>query len=81
MNIINIIDLVDDNMDISYIRNINPNDTIIVGKMNKIIINYDRRNLIKSLFKLQNNEFEVSQYEEAINKFILESYKLSMMYV
>mgnify|MGYP001185185380 CR=1 FL=1 len=41
----------------------------------KIIINYDRRNLIKWFFKLKNNDFEVFQYEDKINKLIYDSYK------
>ncbi len=39
----------------------------------KIIINYDRRNLIKSIYNLKNNFFEVMDYETNINKLIFDS--------
>ena len=38
-----------------------------------IVINYDRRALIKSFYKLKNNNFEVFDYESEINKLIIES--------
>ena len=41
----------------------------------KIIINYDRRALIKYFYKLKNNNFEVSDYESDINKLIFSSHK------
>tara|TARA_A100001011_G_scaffold400789_1_gene518854 strand:+ start:3250 stop:4026 length:777 start_codon:yes stop_codon:yes gene_type:complete len=44
-------------------------------KETKIILNYDRRALIKSLYKLENNDFEVFQYESNINKLIFDSHK------
>ena len=44
-------------------------------KKTKIIINYDRRALIKSFYKLKNNNFEVSQYESNVNKIIFDSQK------
>lgn len=68
MNIVNIIDLVDDNMDISYIRNINPNDTIIVGKMNKIIINYNINNL--DLSRVDCNIISYNSIDENINNIL-----------
>ncbi len=42
-------------------------------KKTKIVINYDRRNLIKSIFNLKNNVFEVLDYETNINKLIFDS--------
>jgi len=39
----------------------------------KIILNFDRRNLIKSIYKLNNNTFEVLDYEKKINKLIFDS--------
>ncbi len=45
---------------------------IFLNKEN-IIINFDRRGLIKSLFKLQNEDFEVADYEIEINSLILAS--------
>ena len=44
-------------------------------KETKIILNFDRRALIKNLYKLKNNDFEVFQYESNINKLIFDSYK------
>ena len=44
-------------------------------KETKIILNYDRRSLIKNFYKLKNNNFEVSQYESNINEFIFNSQK------
>ena len=44
-------------------------------KKTKIILNYDRRALIKYFYKLNNNNFEVSQYEPKINEIIDDSYK------
>jgi len=44
-------------------------------KKTKIILNYDRRALIKSFYKLKNNDFEVLEYEPNINKLIIESQK------
>ena len=44
-------------------------------KQTKFIINYDRRNLIKCFFNLKNNDFEVYQYEEKINRLIFDSHK------
>ena len=44
-------------------------------KETKIILNYDRRALIKNLYKLKNDNFEVLQYESKINKLIFDSYK------
>jgi len=44
-------------------------------KKTLIIINYDRRELTKNFFNLKNNDFEVSQYEEEINKYIFDSIK------
>mgnify|MGYP001403902529 CR=1 FL=1 len=41
----------------------------------KIIINYDRRALIKSFYKLKNNNFEVIEYESEINQIIFDSYQ------
>ena len=41
----------------------------------KIILNYDRRALIKYFYKLKNNNFEVFQYESNINKLIFNSHK------
>ena len=41
----------------------------------QIILNYDRRALIKSLYKLKNNDFEVCEYESQINNLILDSIK------
>ena len=41
----------------------------------KIILNYDRRALIKYFYKLKNNNFEVFQYESNINKLIFDSHK------
>ena len=34
----------------------------------KIIINYDRRSLIKSIYQIKNNNFEVVNYESKINQ-------------
>lgn len=45
---------------------------IFLNKGN-IVINFDRRGLIKSLFKLQNENFEVADYEKEINGLILDS--------
>ena len=44
-------------------------------KETKIILNYDRRALIKYFYKLKNNNFEVLQYESNINKLIFDSNK------
>ena len=44
-------------------------------KETKVIINYDRRSLIKYFYKLKNNNFEVSDYESDINKLIFASHK------
>ena len=44
-------------------------------KEKKIIINYDRRSLIKYFYKLKNNNFEVSDYESDINKVIFDSHR------
>ena len=44
-------------------------------KETKIILNYDRRSLIKNFYKLKNNNFEVSQYESNINELIFNSQK------
>ena len=41
----------------------------------KIIINYDRRALIKSIYQIKNNDFEVLNYESKINKLIFDSHK------
>ena len=41
----------------------------------KIILNYDRRALIKYFYQLKNNNFEVLQYESNINKLIFDSYE------
>ena len=38
-----------------------------------VVVNYDRRALIKSFFKLKNNNFEVFDYESEINKLIIDS--------
>ena len=42
-------------------------------KKGNIVINYDRRALIKSFYKLKSNNFEVFDYESEINKLIIES--------
>ena len=42
---------------------------------NNFVINYDRRALIRSLFKTKNNNFEVSNYEQKLNEMIHESIK------
>ena len=44
-------------------------------KKTKIIINYDRRSLIKYFYKLENNNFEVFNYESDINKLIFDSHR------
>ena len=44
-------------------------------KETKIIINYDRRSLVKYFYKLKNNNFEVLNYELDINKLIFDSHK------
>lgn len=44
-------------------------------KKTSIIINFDRREIIKNLYKINNNNFEVSHYEEEINKIIFDSYR------
>ncbi len=44
-------------------------------KETKIIINYDRRSLVKYFYKLKNNNFEVLNYESDINKLIFDSHK------
>ncbi len=44
-------------------------------KNTKIILNYDRRALIKNFYKLENNNFEVSQYESNINQIIFDSHR------
>ena len=44
-------------------------------KETKIILNYDRRSLIKNFYKLKNNNFEVLQYESNINELIFNSQK------
>ena len=44
-------------------------------KETKIILNYDRRALIKSFYKLNNNNFEVSQYESNVNQIIFDSHR------
>ena len=41
------------------------------------VINYDRRALIRSFFKIKNNNFEVSNYEQKVNKLIYKSIKES----
>ena len=40
-----------------------------------IIINFDRRSLIKSIYKLKDNNFEIMEYENEINKIIYNSLK------
>ena len=44
-------------------------------KETKIILNYDRRALIKNFYKLKNNNFEVFKYESNINQIIFDSHK------
>ena len=44
-------------------------------KETKIILNYDRRALIKYFYKLKNNNFEVFEFESNINKLIFDSNK------
>ena len=44
-------------------------------KETKLIINYDRRSLIRYFYKLKNNNFEVSDYESDINELIFTSHK------
>tara|TARA_Y100000739_G_C20588424_1_gene456576 strand:+ start:351 stop:1058 length:708 start_codon:yes stop_codon:yes gene_type:complete len=39
-------------------------------KNENIIINFDRRSLVKSIYKLKDNDFEVKEYEDEVNKLI-----------
>ena len=60
---------------LNLVKNLKTYELPDIFKETKIILNYDRRALIKYFYRLKNNNFEVFQYESNINKLIFDSQK------